>query len=91
MPTLNGWAEITNPLGLRLRAANQLVRLSQQFRAEIRVYRGDKDVSGKSILDLMTLVAGCGTQLEFEASGLDAEVAIDALAELIEAGFPEVD
>jgi phosphocarrier protein HPr len=91
MPTLKRRAEITNPLGLHLRAANQLVRVAQQFRAEIRVYCGDKYVSGKSVLDLMTLAAGCGTQLEFEASGLDAEAAIDALAELIEAGFHEID
>lgn len=42
---------------------------------------------GKSILDLATLAAECGTTLDIEAHGPDAE---DAVAALILAGLDEV-
>ena len=89
MPTLIRQAEILNALGLHLRLADRFVRLARDFQAEIRVSCGDRRVDGKSILDLVTLAAECGTQLELEAVGPDAEEALAALAGLIEAGFHE--
>ena len=41
----------------------------------------------KSILDLLTLAAGCGSQLDLEAIGRDADEALTALSGLIEAQF----
>lgn len=80
MPELSrGQVEITNVLGLHLRAASRFVQLLQQFRAEVRVYCDGRAADGRSILDLMTLEAGRGTRLELEAAGLDAEEAIGAL------------
>ncbi len=81
--------EIVNALGLHLRAADQFVRLAQQFQAEVRVSLEGKVANGKSILDLATLAAGCGCRLELEANGPDAEVALAALSGLIEARFHE--
>jgi phosphocarrier protein len=81
---------ILNALGLHLRPAEQFVRMAGRFASEIRVYRDGLGVDGKSILDLMTLAAGCNTQLELEACGPDAEVALGALAELVAASFHEV-
>ena len=80
---------IANPLGLHLRAADRFVRLARQFRAEVRVSLEGKVANGKSILDLTTLAAGCGTRLELEANGPDAEAALAALSGLIEARFEE--
>ena len=80
---------IVNALGFHLRAADQFTRLAQRFRAEIRVSHGNKLVDGKSILDLSTLGAGRDERLEVQASGPDAEAAVEALAGLIEAGFHE--
>jgi phosphotransferase system HPr-like phosphotransfer protein len=39
--------------------------------------------NGKSILDLLSLPAECGTMLALEAEGCDAEAAVAALADLI--------
>ena len=89
MLTLSRHTEVRNALGLHLRAAEQFARTARQFRSEIAVFCGDKQVDGKSILDLATLAAGCGTRLRLEASGPDAEAAIDALEVLIDAGFYE--
>jgi phosphotransferase system HPr (HPr) family protein len=81
--------KITNGFGLHLRAAGLFVRLAQQFRSEVRVYCDGRVANGKSILDLMTLAAGCGALLEIEVSGPDAEEATIQLRALIEEGLHE--
>jgi phosphocarrier protein HPr len=91
MPILSRHVEIIHPLGLHLRPADRFVRLAHRFQAEIRVSCDGRAVDGKSILDLATLAAACGTRLELEASGADAEEALAALCELIAAGFQEAD
>jgi phosphocarrier protein HPr len=83
--------EIINALGLHLRPADKFVRLAQQYQSEIRVRHEGKDTNGKSILDLTTLAAECGTILEVEARGPDAEAAVEALAELVLARFYETE
>jgi phosphocarrier protein HPr len=74
---------IIDPFGLHLRPAAKLVSLAQSFRSDIRVISKGTTANGKSILELMTLAAGCGTTLEFVAHGPDAEEAVAALTGLI--------
>ncbi|MEW4571049.1 HPr family phosphocarrier protein [Tautonia sp. JC769] len=81
--------EITNPYGLHLRPAEKFVGLAGQFRADVRVRYEGRDCNGKSILDLMTLAAECGSWLELEAQGPDAEAAVTALVELVATHFGE--
>jgi len=81
--------ELTNGLGLHLRAASRVVQLAQQFQSEIRFLCEGRPANGKSILDLLTLAAQSGSRLEIEASGADAREAIAALQELIEARLQE--
>jgi phosphocarrier protein len=76
-------------LGLHLRAAGEFANLARAFHSEVRVYCNGKEASGRSILELILLAAESGTLVEIEASGPDAEAAIDALAELIETGVPD--
>jgi phosphocarrier protein HPr len=87
----NRQVEVVNALGLHLRAAGKFVRLAQQFHAQVRVACGERIVNGKSILDLTTLAAERGTWLALEASGHDAEDAIEALTELVATRFHESD
>ena len=70
-------------------AADQFVRLARQFQSEIRVHDHGNECDGKSILDLMTLAAECGTRLELAANGADADAAVAALAGLVSARFYE--
>lgn len=83
--------EISNPLGLHMRPADKFVKLALQFKAEVRVIHNGNAFNGKSILDLTSLAAECGTLLEVEARGPDAEQAIAALSELVLARFHESD
>ena len=61
--------EVTNSLGLHMRPANKFVELALQFQAEIRVHYNGNEYNGKSILELTSLAAECGTLLELEAAG----------------------
>jgi phosphocarrier protein len=81
--------QVTNPLGMHLRPAEKFVKLALQFQAEIRVHHNGNEHNGRSILELASLAAECGTRLEVEARGPDAVEAVAALADLVEAQFYE--
>ena len=80
-------AVITDPLGLHLRPAARLVSLARSFRSEIRVLCRGNAANGKSILDLVSLAAECGTMLDVIAHGPDAQEAVAALTGSILAGL----
>ncbi len=80
---------IVNRLGLHARAAAKFVTLASGFESDIRLVRGEREVNGKSIMGVMMLAAGRGTQLRIVAEGADAEEALARLRELIESRFGE--
>ena len=82
-------AEIRNSKGLHARAAAKFCKTAGQFDAEVRVLRGDNDVSGSSIMGLMMLAAAPGCSIEIRASGPDAERALHALCTLVANKFDE--
>ena len=88
-PVVRRQVEITNALGLHMRPAEKFVKLALQYQSEVRVYHNGHAFNGKSILDLTSLAAECGTRLEVEGRGPDAEAAVEALAELVLAQFYE--
>lgn len=75
---------IANRQGLHARPADMFVKAAQQFQSQIEIERNGLRVSGKSILDLMTLAAEQGTELLIVVIGPDAEEAADALVEVVE-------
>ena len=82
---------ISNKRGLHARAAAKFVTLAERFGACVEVCRDGQAVSARSIMGLMMLGAGQGSTIRLHAEGWDAKEAIDALAELVEAGFHEQD
>jgi phosphocarrier protein len=80
---------ICNQRGLHARAAAKFVKVAGSFSAQVRVIKGDMDVSGTSIMGLMMLAAGIGTDIELRASGAQAREAMHALVDLIERKFDE--
>jgi phosphocarrier protein HPr len=82
-------ASIRNQRGLHARAAAKFVKVATSFNAQVRVIKGDMDVSGTSIMGLMMLAAGIGTEIELRASGAEASQAMQALIDLIERKFDE--
>lgn len=82
-------AEIVNQRGLHARAAAKFATLAGEFEAEISVSKGGQTVSGRSIMGLMMLAAGIGSEVTLSAKGPDAEAALDAICELIADRFQE--
>lgn len=80
---------VVNRRGLHARASARFVKLASEFAAEVTVARNGAEVSGRSIMGLMMLAAGPGTEIEVEARGRDAERALAALAGLVDDGFDE--
>jgi len=80
---------ICNQRGLHARAAAKFVQLAGGFESEITVTRGGQSVSGSSIMGLMMLAAGPGTEIQLSATGGDAKAALDAICALIEDRFQE--
>ena len=83
--------EIKNKLGLHARAAAKLVHTAARFKADIKIRKGDEEVDGKSILGILLLAAGRGTNVTMKADGPDERDALDAIEKLIDAKFDEVE
>jgi phosphocarrier protein HPr len=73
---------VLNPQGLHARPADMFVKTALRFQSKIEVIKDSERVDGKSILSMLTLAAMEGTKLSLEATGSDAQAALDALAEL---------
>jgi phosphocarrier protein HPr len=81
--------KIINSRGLHARAAAKLVAVAERYSACLNVSRAGQSVPACSIMGLMMLGAGQGSEILIEAEGWDAREALDAVAGLIEAGFHE--
>ncbi|CAK0770002.1 Phosphocarrier protein HPr [Gammaproteobacteria bacterium] len=82
---------IINRLGLHARAAAKFVTLASGFESEITLVRNTQKVNGKSIMGVMMLAAGRGTQLELIASGRDEDLAVEKLIALVQNRFGEAE
>lgn len=80
---------IINNLGLHARAAAKFVTVASQFEANIQVSRNGRSVNGKSIMGVMMLAAGKGTDILVNIDGDDAEQALQAIEALINDYFGE--
>ena len=80
---------ISNKLGLHARASAKLTKLAGSFACDIHLSRNSRRVNAKSIMGVMMLAAGLGSEVEIEAEGADEQVAMDAVRALIEGKFGE--
>jgi phosphocarrier protein len=88
-PVLSREIEILNTRGLHARASAKFVKCAEAFDADIKVSRDGHTVPGTSIMGLMMLAAQMGSTLLVEASGREAEAAMEALSRLIASRFGE--
>ena len=80
---------ICNQRGLHARASAKFVKLASLFEADIQVSRDGVQVDARSIMGLLMLGAGIGSDVDITAEGPDAEQAIQALTALVDAKFDE--
>ena len=80
---------ISNKLGLHARASAKLSKLAGSFRSEVFMSRNGRRVNAKSIMGVMMLAAGIGSDVELETDGDDEATAMQALIALIDDKFGE--
>ncbi len=81
--------KIVNKLGIHARPATLFTQTANKYEAEIEVEKDGMVVDGKSILGLLMLVAGKGSEIIIRADGPDEEEALKELIKLVEEGFGE--
>jgi phosphocarrier protein len=80
---------ISNKLGLHARASAKFTKLASSFPCEVFLARNDRRVNAKSIMGVMMLAAGPGTEVEVECDGAQEQEALKALLMLISDKFGE--
>jgi phosphocarrier protein HPr len=80
---------IRNVKGLHARASAKFVKCAERYNATVTVTRDGQAVGGTSIMGLMMLAAGPGSELHITAEGTQGPEALQALVALVEAGFDE--
>ena len=80
---------ISNKLGLHARASAKLTKLAGSFQCEVHLSRNGRRINAKSIMGVMMLAAGMGSEVELESEGSDEEAANAALLALISDKFGE--
>ena len=82
---------IVNRLGLHARAAAQLVRMANEYNSDISLIKSNQQANAKTIMEVLMLGAAQGEDLTVEASGDDEEHAVEAIVQLIDARFNELE
>lgn len=80
---------ISNRLGLHARASAKLTKLAGAHTCEVWMARGERRINAKSIMGVMMLAAGIGSEVEIETDGQDEQVCMDAIVALINDKFGE--
>jgi len=80
---------ISNKLGLHARASAKLTKLAGSFPCEVWISKGERRVNAKSIMGVMMLAAGIGSDVVVETDGAQEQEAMDGLLALIHDKFGE--
>jgi phosphocarrier protein len=80
---------ISNKLGLHARASAKLTKLAGSFKSEVFMSRNGRRVNAKSIMGVMMLAAGLGSEVEVEVDGADEQQTMDAIVAMVNDKFGE--
>ena len=82
-------ATISNKLGLHARASAKLTKVAGSFPCEVWLSKGERRINAKSIMGVMMLAAGKGSNVELETDGDQEQEAQTAILALIDDKFGE--
>jgi len=80
---------ISNKLGLHARASAKLTKLAGSFPCDVWMRKGERLINAKSIMGVMMLAAGMGSEVMVETLGEREDEALTALLALIDDKFGE--
>ena len=82
-------ATIVNKLGLHARPSAKVTQLASKFKCEVWMSKGTRRINAKSIMGVMMLAAGIGSEVVIDTDGEQAQEALDAMLALIADKFGE--
>lgn len=80
---------VANRAGIHARAATMIAATVRRFRARVTIVKGNERVEGTDVLQILSLGSGPGEQLSLEASGDEAEAALETLETMFRDKFGE--
>ncbi|MGC3872031.1 HPr family phosphocarrier protein [Halomonas sp. GXIMD04776] len=80
---------LTNRRGLHARAATKLVKCCQPYDAEVTLHYREQSAQANNIMSLLMLAAPCGSVLQVDVEGPQAEEAFAEIEALFAARFDE--
>lgn len=86
---IEGVFEIKNEMGLHARPASLLVRCAADFESEIHIEKDGEQVPCDSVMSLLLLAAGRGSEVKIMVEGTDADEAFSAVGTLFANNFGE--
>lgn len=89
MSTAHRTITVIHRQGLHARPAALFVQLANRFASRVTVRKGRKNVDGKSIMGLLTLVAKQGSRISIVVDGPDAHEALTQLCRFVTEPLPE--
>jgi phosphocarrier protein HPr len=78
---------VQNDKGLHTRPSTELVKVTSGYKSHVRLIYQENAVNAKSLLGILMLAAGRGSKIQVEATGPDAQAAVDAVLALALAKF----
>lgn len=80
---------VSNRLGLHARPASLFVKTTGRFQSNVKIFKGNQEIDGKSIMGLLMLAAGPGTPLKIRVDGSDEAELVAALDDLFARKFDD--
>jgi phosphocarrier protein len=80
---------VSNKMGLHARPAAMLVQTANKYQSSVKIIKDDFGIDAKSIMGIMALAAGQGSQLKFIADGPDENEVLTELESLFKSNFSE--
>lgn len=82
--------EIVNKAGLHTRPSATIVKIASKYKSEFFISKDGLRINGKSIIGVMTLAAGMGSQLHMEFNGPDEVDLSNEIIDCFKRGFDEL-
>ena len=80
---------VQNQVGLHARPATFFIQKTNEFKSAIWIEKEERRVNAKSLLGVLSLGITKGTKVNIMADGVDEEMAVDSLVDLIVSNFME--
>ena len=81
--------KIINSLGVHARPAGMIANTAAEFECDVKIIKDGMEINSKSIMGIMTLAAGQGSEITLVTNGKDEKEAADAIADLFAKKFNE--